>query len=511
MPKYISTAEAVKLIRDGDTLIYNNFLGMYNCEQLSEALNQRFKAEGHPKDLTIYCTAGLGGWAPNTVCEQIITMGAVKTLYLSHYASMPVTAQMVLDNKIEAYNLPFGVMSHAVRAAAAGHDFVISDAGLNLFVDPQYKGYQLNERSKKELVEEIWINGKRHLKYAVPEPDVALIKASSADSWGNISMENEPVIGDPLSIAQATKRRGGIVIVQVEKRLDSPRRPIEISIPAVLVDYICVTPEQTQIQGIPGSDPKFTGDVPMTDEALVEYAKSHASTNPKDFAKRLIARRAARELREGDVVNIGVGAPEFVAVEAARNGMLPKVALTVEAGSMKGLPMGGLAFGAAMGTQAVVTTAEQFDLYDGGGLDICFIGALEVDAQGNVNGHYNPKKLSGIGGFINITQFTPRVVFCTTFTAGGLEIAQDDDGLHILKEGKFLKFTPQVTALSFSARNAHENKQDITYVTERCVFRLGEKGLVLTEVAKGIDVRKQILELLPFPVEVAENLKEMCF
>ena len=507
MPQYITPAEAVRLIKDGDTLIYNNFLGMYNCEQLSAALNERFEAEGHPKDLTIYCTAGLGGWAPNTVCERIITLGAAKKLYFSHYASMPVTAQMVLDNQIEAYNLPFGVMSHAVRASAAGHDFVISDAGLNLFVDPKYKGYQLNERSKEELVEEIWINGKRHLKYATPKPDVALLKASSADSRGNISMENEPVMGDPLSIAQATKRRGGIVIVQVEKVVDMPRRPVEIAIPSILVDYICVTPEQTQIQGLPGCDPKFAGSVPMTDEELVEYAKGHASDNPKDFAKRLIAQRAAKELRAGDVVNIGVGAPEFVAVEAARTGMLPKVALTVEAGSMKGLPMGGLAFGAAMGTQAVCTTAEQFDLYDGGGLDICFIGALEIDAAGNVNGHYNPKKLSGIGGFINITQFTHKVVFCTTFSAGGLEIARDEDGLHIVKEGKFLKFTPQVTALSFSAENAHANGQDITYVTERCVFKLGEKGLVLTEVAKGVDVQKNILDLLPFQVEVADELK----
>ena len=176
---------------------------------------------------------------------------------------------------------------------------------------------------------------------------------------------------------------------------------------------------------------------------------------------------------------------------------------------MKGLPMGGLAFGAAMGAHAVCTTAEQFDLYDGGGLEICFIGALEIDAAGNVNGHYNPKKLSGIGGFINITQFTHRVVFCTTFSAGGLEIARDESGLHILREGRFLKFTPQVTALSFSAQNAHENKQEITYVTERCVFKLGENGLVLTEVAKGIDVKKDILDLLPFPVEVAEDLKEI--
>ncbi len=244
----------------------------------------------------------------------------------------------------------------------------------------------------------------------------------------------------------------------------------------------------------------------MTDEELETYVRENAKEDPKELAKRLIAKRAAKELMPGHVVNIGVGAPEFVAVEAAKSGMLSKVALTVEAGSMKGLPAGGFAFGAAMGAQACCTTAEQFDLYDGGGLDICFIGALEIDGNGNVNGHYHPKKLSGIGGFINITQFTHKVVFCTTFSAGGLEIEDGEDGLHIVKEGKFLKFAKNVTALSFSAMNAHENKQEVVYVTERCVFRLGEKGLVLTEVRKGVDVKKQILDLLPFAVEVAPEL-----
>ena len=509
MPQFISPAQAVDLIRDGQEIIFNNFLGMYNAEQLLIALDKRFVETGHPKDLTVYCTAGLGGWTIGSPCEQFIVHGAAKTLIMSHYASMPETAQMILDNKIEAYNLPFGAMSHCVRAAASGLDYIISDVGLNLFVDPKHNGYQLNEQSKQELVQEIVIDGKRRLKYKTPKPEVALIKGSSCDEYGNISFENEPVLGDPLSIAQATKRRGGIVIVQVERKLEKPRRPLEVIIPSVLVDYICVTPEQTQIQGIPGTDVHYTGEIPMTDEELEAYAKDHASNKPKDLAKRLIARRAARELREGDVVNIGVGAPEFVAVEAARSGMLSKVALTVEAGSMKGLPAGGLAFGAAMGAQSICTTAEQFDLYDGGGLSICFIGALEVDAEGNVNGHYNPKKLSGIGGFINITQFTHKVVFCTTFSAGGLEIEHSDEtGLKILSEGRFPKFTKHVTALSFSAENARANGQEVVYVTERCVFRLGPNGLVLTEVAKGVDVKTQILDLLPFSVEVAEDLKE---
>jgi propionate CoA-transferase len=244
----------------------------------------------------------------------------------------------------------------------------------------------------------------------------------------------------------------------------------------------------------------------MTDEELCAFVEKNA-TAEKDLARVLTARRAARELKPGHVVNIGVGVPELVGVEAAKSGLLPRITLTVEAGSMKGLPVGGRAFGATMAPQSICSTAQQFDFYDGGGLDICFIGALEIDAEGNVNGHYNPKKLSGIGGFINITQFTHKVVFCTTFSAGGLEVAETEAGVQIVHEGRFPKFVKRVNALSFSALNAHENGQEIVYVTERCVFRLGEKGLVLTDVARGIDVERDILRLLPFPVEVATDLR----
>ncbi|MCR5663747.1 MAG: propionate CoA-transferase [Oscillospiraceae bacterium] len=507
MPRFLSAAEAVALIRDGDCLIYNNFLGLNNCEQLSAALNERFKASGHPRDLTIYCTAGLGGWTPGSVCEEIVLLGAVKTLILSHYSSMPETARMVLENKVEAYNLPFGVMSHAIRAAAAGQPYVISDVGLNLFVDPKYKGYQLNEKARRELVREITIDGKRRLLYETPQADVALIKASSCDALGNISMEDEPIVGDALSIAQAVHRRGGKVIVQVRRMREEARLPVEVVIPAALVDYICICPEQTQIQGIPGYDPRYSGQQSMSDAELEAFVRANAKEGGKDLAKQLIARRAAKELQPGQVVNIGVGAPEFVAVEAGKTGLLSQVALTVEAGSMKGLPAGGVSFGASMGAQSVCTTAEQFDLYDGGGLNICFIGALEIDGAGNVNGHYHPKKLSGIGGFINITQFTHKVVFCATFSAGGLEIAETEQGLQILHEGRFPKFVEKTASLSFSAENAHASGQEVVYVTERCVFRLGPKGLVLTEIARGVDLERDILRLLPFEVEVAEDLK----
>ncbi|MBP3729394.1 MAG: propionate CoA-transferase [Lachnospiraceae bacterium] len=503
MPEFVTAAEAVRHIPDGACILYNNFLSVINAEQLSAALNERFKAEGHPKDLELYCSAGLGGWTPGNVCEEIACLGAVRSVVLSHFGTTPKIAQMILDGELEAYNLPFGVMSHAIRAAAGGQEYIISDTGLNLFVDPRYGGYRLNEKSKRELVQEIVIDGKRRLKYEVPKPDVAFIKASSCDAEGNISMEEEVAMGDALSLAQATKRRGGLVIVQVGKKLDKPRHPMEMVIPAALVSYICICPEQTQVQGIPGMNPLLSGQEQMSDEALGDYVKEQSQNAREDPAKLLIARRASRELRPGHVVNIGVGAPEYVAREAARSGILSQVNLTVESGPMRGLPAGGVPFGAAISPHAICTSAEQFDYYDGGGLDICFIGALEIDGAGHVNGHYHPQKLSGIGGFINITQFTHKVVFCTSFSAGGLELEEDETGLHIKKEGRFPKFVRQVTALSFSADNARANGQEVLYVTERCVFKLGDKGLILTEVTPGIDLKKDILDQLPFEVEVA--------
>ena len=507
MPQFLSPSDAVACIRDGDCVILNNFLSLINAEQLSMALNRRFRETGSPKHLTIYCAAGLGGWEPRSECEEIVCLGAVDTVICSHFASTPETARMILNNEVEAYNLPYGVMSHAVRAAASGQPYVISDVGLNLFVDPRYKGYQLNERSRRELVREIHIDGKRRLRYDTPRPDVALIKASTCDEEGNIYMEDEPVCGDALSIAQAVHRRGGKVIVQVKKRLDVPRRPIEVIIPAVLADYICVCPEQTQIQGMRGENPRLSGWYPMTDEELRFVVQGNGREKKKDLARLRIARRAVRELKPGHVVNIGVGVPELVAAEAAKSGLLPQIALTVEAGSIKGLPVGGRAFGAAVAPQCICTAAEQFDFYDGGGLDICFIGALEIDGEGNVNGHCSPDKLSGIGGFINITQFTRKVVFCTTFSAGGLEVAETEDGLRIVREGRIPKFVEKASALSFSALNAHGSGQEVVYVTERCVFRLGERGLILTDVARGIDVERDILNLLPFAVDIAADLQ----
>lgn len=503
MPKFVTAREAVEVIRDGDQVWTNAFLALVNPAELCGAIADRFTDTGHPRDLTLYCSAGFGDWTEGSQCEEFVRLGAVKSVVLGHFGSTPETARMVLRGDLEGYNLPLGVMSHMLRSAASGKEYYITDIGVNLFVDPIYKGYRMNAKATQELVDAIEIDGKRMLKYKTPQLDIALIKGTSADSAGNISFEEEATVCDALSLAQAVHRRGGKVIVQVRQQIEGHHRPWDVIVPGALVDYIVVCPQQKQLAGIDGYSEAYAGDVFLSPEEIAQ----HVNTGAGDLSRVLVARRAVKELKAGDMVNIGVGIPESVAAQAAQQGLLQDVVLTVEAGAMNGLPAPGKAFGASIGAHSVCTMAQQFDFYDGGGLDICYIGGLEIDKEGNVNGHYSSKKLSGIGGFANITQSTKKVVFCVTFTAGGLQVEEQNGQIRVLQEGRFPKFVDKVQAVSFSAKNAKANGQEVLYVTERCVFRLGEDGLELAEVMPGIDLQRDILAYLPFEVALAENLK----
>ncbi len=499
MPKFVPLQEAVACIKDGDHVWSNAFLALANPVELQSALGARVKETGSPKNIMFCCAAGFGYWKENTPNEEFIRLGAAKGVLLGHYSSTPETARMVLEGKLAGYNLPLGVLSKMIRAAAGGETYFISDIGLNLFVDPIHKGYRLNALSTEEYVTDIEIDGKRRLKYRIPPMDVAFIKASSSDSEGNISFEKEATVTDALSLAQAVSRQGGKVIVQVERITEDHQRPWNVIIPAPLVDMIVVCPDQGQIAGLDGYAPSYAGDEFYEADHMRDFVlKYEASQPPRDTARSLIAKRAVKELKPGQLANIGIGIPEVVAVEAAKSGLLKEVSLTVESGAVNGVPASGAAFGAAVGPHCIYSMVQQFDLYDGGGLDICFIGALEIDKEGNVNGHYSETKLSGIGGFANITQATPKVVFCATFTAGGLKVEEADGKVSIVSEGKHPKIVDKVQAISFSAKNAHANGQEVLYVTERCVFRLGPRGLELAEVMPGIDVEKDILARLPF-------------
>ncbi len=507
MAQFMTAREAVEHIKDGDCIINNSFLALVNPAQLMGELGKRRMETGSPNNLTIY-GVGFGDWNENSPCEAPVYSGAVSRVIVSHFTSTPETARRAVDGRLEAYNLPLGVMMHMVRASAAGRTDYITEIGVNLFVDPKYSQYKVNDRSKTDLVSEVTIGGRRHLKYSIPSFDVAFIKATSADAAGNISFEKECIAADTLSVAQAVHRRGGKVIVQVERVIETRQRPWNALLPAALVDIIAVCPEQTQIAGVSAFNPEYSGDMPLSPQEMRDYIVRRDEKLPaRDIARRLIAQRAIKELRPGDVVNIGVGVPEGVSAEAAKNNLIQDVVLTVESGPVNGVPAAGKDFGAAIGPHSIWTLSQMFDFYDGGGLNVTFLGALEIDGRGNVNSHRSGNKLSGIGGFANISQRTARVVFCTTFTAGGLKIEQAGDTLSIAEEGRNRKFVEKVSTVSFSADNAIANGQEVIYITERCVFRMTDAGLKLIEVAPGIDINRDILGQLPFIVDIAPGLR----
>ncbi|MDL2205452.1 propionate CoA-transferase [Eubacteriales bacterium OttesenSCG-928-N13] len=501
MFRIMTADEAVQLIDDNAWLGLNPFLSLSIPHALHDAIMRRYLQTGHPNHLNIYSPCGFGVWDEHRAADQYAAKGAVQRVVTSHYASIPAIARMTQQNEIEAYCLPLGVMSHSIRDAAAGYPGHLSHVGLDLFVDPRRDGPGLNERSRDEWVQLVELRGEEYLYYKTPEIDVALIKGTSVDPMGNISFSDECVICDALALAQATKARGGTVIVQVDRVSHTFERPRSVIIPGILVDVVVVDyvkPDE-HIKAMDGSI-----HVPGSQ---MDYWMAHLARTSTGKAKQpstahsVIGQHAAQLLRKGDVVNIGIGIPEMVGQAASSSGILRDIVLTVESGGLGGLPAPGQLFGATIGADCIVSMAEQFDFYDGGGLSICFMGALEMDSEGNVNAHQLPDKVVGIGGFANITSAAKTVVFCLTTTAKGLEIAQDEQGtLRIVQEGQLPKFKKKIGAISFSAKQALARGQRVLYVTERCVFELTEAGLRLAEVYPGIDRDRDVLPHLEFPL-----------
>ena len=515
--KIVSIEEAVSLIKDGDTLWINSFAAVASPIDLNKALTRRFRETGHPRHLSVYSAFSFSDYSENSDVEGYICEGAVDKVVIGFFGSLYRTQKAIMNNEIAGYNLPGGVMSHMIRAGARGRTRLLTKTGLNLFVDPRIGGYKLNERSTEDLVHNVTMDdGVEQLAYDIPKVDVCFIKATYADERGNISMQNECASIDALSVAQATHRTGGQVIVQVmdivKNRAMAPR---SVQIPAALVDAVVVCPDQQQMTNLEGYYDYICGKyVPsgiILKACREEIRSKIGATSSRNELHRAIAKRAFHELQVGQIVNIGIGIPELIAEEVMEKDLLHDIHLSVETGHTGGFPLGGKGFGASIGPDTMMDMARQFDFYEGGGLDAAFIGALQVDAAGNVNGHYAPGKLSGLGGFANISQATKKVVFCMTFSAKGLEGSFDGKEVKITREGRIKKILPRVETFGFSVKNAHENKQDIMYITERCVFRLGEKGIILTEIAPGIDLQKDILDQIDFELEVSPELKLMEF
>ncbi len=502
MFKIVEARDAVEVIKNGDCIGINAFLALCNPEALHQALFERVKETGQPRDLRLFCAAGFGAWDESRFADPYIAAGAVREIVAGHFASMPAAVRLTRENRIEAYNIPLGVLSHAIRAAAAGKDGLLSEIGLNIFVDPRVGSPGMNAASTQKLVENAVVAGREFLYYKTPKFDVAFIRGTTLDPNGNVSFEKEYVTVDALAMAQATKANGGTVIVQVNRVSHSFQRPRSIVVPGILVDLVVVA-EGTADCG--SYYPAMSGDIHVPpshmDYYMGQIPASRKKTPASDGAPDIIGARAARELRPGHVVNIGIGIPEMVGKWASRLGVLQDIVTTVESGVIGGLPAPGVSFGASIGADMICDMASQFDFYDGGGLDICFMGGLEVDAQGNVNSHESSAGLMGIGGFANITAATKTVVFCLTFTAKGLIARKEGDRVVIEQEGSIAKFKKDIAAISFSAKNALRRGQRVLYVTERCVFELTTEGIRLKEAYEGINRDSQISALLDFAVK----------
>ncbi|MFZ5753063.1 MAG: acyl CoA:acetate/3-ketoacid CoA transferase [Bacillota bacterium] len=489
-PKFLTAREAVELIKDNDMVATGGFVGNCHPEELTIALEARFLETGTPKGISLIYAAGQGDGKDRGL-NHLGHEGLIKRVIGGHWNLAPKLGKLAAENKIEAYNLPQGVISHLFRDIAAGKLGTITHVGLKTFVDPRVEGGKINSVTKEDIVEVITIAGKERLFYKAFPIDVALIRGTTADEKGNVSMEKEAVSLEATAMAQAVKNSGGTVIVQVERVVKAGTiDPKLVKIPGIYVDAVVVAEPKNHMQTFGEQyNPSYTGEirVPVTQVKSI----------PLD-ERKIIGRRAAMELKPDTIVNLGIGIPEAVAMVANEEGTGEYMTLTVEAGPVGGIPAGGLSFGAAINPEAILDQPYQFDFYDGGGIDLAFLGMAETDEAGNVNVSKLGSRVVGCGGFINITQNAKKVFFCGTFTAGGLEIAVDDGKLVIKQEGKVNKFIKKVGQITFSGAYAQEIRQPVMYITERAVFELKKDGLYLTEVAPGIDIEKDILAHMDF-------------
>ncbi len=498
MAKFISAAEAVKKIHNGAVLATSGFVGSLVPETILKEIQSSFLQTGKPRDLTVIFAAGQGDGGERGL-NHLGEEGLLRCVIGGHFNLTPRIGNLINDNKILAYNLPQGTISQWFRDIAGRRPGTITKVGLGTFVDPRVEGGQINQKTQAQQegwVEVVNLKNEEWLWYRPYPINVAIIRGTTADEDGNITMDQEIGTGEVLAIAEAARACGGIVIAQVKQiaRGDT-LDPKDVKIPGVLVDYIVKGEEgDHQMTWDYEYNPGFNGDMKVPLGSLEALPLNN---------RKVIARRCAMELIPNAVVNLGIGMPEGVSSIVAEEGISGMV-LTTEAGTIGGTPAGGLSFGASTNAAAILDQPYQFDFYDGGGVDLAILGLAESDREGNINVSKFHGRVAGCGGFINITQNSKQVIFCGTFTAGGLKEKIEDGKLIIVQEGRNKKFLNHVEQVTFSGTYANTVGQPVLYVTERAVFQLTPNGLELIEIAPGIDLNKDILAHMDFTPIVKE-------
>ena len=502
VPRIMSAEEAVRTyIHDGATVAFGGFVGAMVPEEVNKTIQELYLSTGSPKGLTAIYAAGQGDSGERGL-NHLGEEGLVSRIIGGHWGLVPRLQKLAMENKVAAYNYPQGVISQLFRDIAAGKPGLVTHVGMKTFVDPELEGGMLNDMAREAgpLVERIEIGGQTRLLYKALPIDVAVIRATYADTNGNCTFQREGVSAETLAIAQAAKNSGGKVVVQVEGVVEYGALDTRmVRLPGIYVDAVVVAAPENHMQTF-GTvyNPSYCGEVRVPVSSVKPLALDQ---------RKVVARRAAMELVPNAITNLGIGMPEGVAAVAAEEGLQGMV-LTTEAGTIGGIPAGGKDFGVTINPDCILDQPYQFDFYDGGGLDVAFLGLAQADEKGNINVSKFGPKIAGCGGFINITQNAKKVVYCGTFTAGGLKLGVADGKLQILQEGRDKKFLKEVEQVTFSGEYAVEKGQPVLYITERAVFELTPEGVELKEIAPGVDLQKDVLDLMDF-APIVRDVKTM--